>query len=51
MTACQFLSGYEVIKALRKTGFVVVRQKGSHVRLKKVTITKVINITGLYMKV
>ena len=28
------LSGSECIKALEKVGYVVVRQKGSHVRLK-----------------
>jgi predicted RNA binding protein YcfA (HicA-like mRNA interferase family) len=36
------LSGAEVIKALKRLGFEVVRQKGSHVRLcqlsKKVTV-------------
>ena len=31
------LSGKEVIKALSKVGFVVVRQKGSHVIIKKHT--------------
>jgi predicted RNA binding protein YcfA (HicA-like mRNA interferase family) len=45
MSKLPVLSGYEVIKALRKAGFIVVRQKGSHVRLKKIEITKVINIT------
>lgn len=29
------LSGDEVIKALRRLGFVTVRQEGSHVRLEK----------------
>ncbi|MEK6904720.1 MAG: type II toxin-antitoxin system HicA family toxin [Nanoarchaeota archaeon] len=29
------LSGIEVIKALSKAGFVVARQKGSHVVMKK----------------
>ena len=45
MSKLPVLSGYEVIKALRKAGFIVVRQKGSHVRLKKIELTKVINIT------
>jgi predicted RNA binding protein YcfA (HicA-like mRNA interferase family) len=27
------LSGQEVIKRLKKKGFIVVRQKGSHIRL------------------
>ena len=29
------ISGLEVIKRLRKAGFIAVRQKGSHVRLEK----------------
>jgi predicted RNA binding protein YcfA (HicA-like mRNA interferase family) len=32
------LSGKEIIKALTKMGFVEIRQKGSHVILKKHTI-------------
>jgi predicted RNA binding protein YcfA (HicA-like mRNA interferase family) len=32
------LSGKEIIKALTKMGFVEIRQKGSHVILKKRTI-------------
>ena len=32
------LSGKEVIKALSKSGFEVVRQKGSHVIMKKKTL-------------
>ncbi len=39
------ISGYEAIKALRKVGFIVVRQKGSHVRLKKILGEKVIKLT------
>jgi len=31
------VSGRELIKALRRTGFVVLRQKGSHVALEKRT--------------
>lgn len=27
------ISGYDAIKTLKKAGFVVIRQKGSHVRL------------------
>jgi predicted RNA binding protein YcfA (HicA-like mRNA interferase family) len=30
------LTGYDVIKALRKAGFIATRQRGSHVRLKKI---------------
>jgi predicted RNA binding protein YcfA (HicA-like mRNA interferase family) len=38
-------SGKDVIKALGKAGFRVVRQKGSHVRLEKVEGEKVIKLT------
>ncbi|MBU4221440.1 MAG: type II toxin-antitoxin system HicA family toxin [Euryarchaeota archaeon] len=31
------ISGKELIAALKKAGFVVVRQKGSHVSLEKIT--------------
>ncbi len=31
------ISGKELITALKKTGFVEVRQKGSHISLEKVT--------------
>ena len=31
------VSGKELIAALKKAGFVVVRQKGSHVSLQKIT--------------
>lgn len=37
MTKLPRLSGKEVIKALSKSGFLVVRQKGSHVVMKKKT--------------
>jgi len=30
------ISGKEALKALERAGFVVVRQRGSHVRIKKV---------------
>lgn len=36
------LSGKEVIKALSKTGFVAIRQKGSHVILKRETTEGII---------
>lgn len=39
------VSGNDVIKALIKGGFVVVRQKGSHVRLEKTSNGDIINIT------
>lgn len=37
MTKLPRLSGKEVIKALSRLGFIVARQKGSHVILKKKT--------------
>lgn len=39
------VSGKEVIKALSKAGFRVVRQKGSHVRLEKQTKKRVLKVT------
>ena len=39
------ISGIELIKILRKNGFVVVRQKGSHIRLEKNTDKGTIKIT------
>lgn len=39
------VSGLEVVKALHKAGFAVVRQRGSHVRLEKVLGTNTIKLT------
>ncbi|KYC46829.1 MAG: YcfA-like protein [Candidatus Methanofastidiosum methylothiophilum] len=39
------LSGLEVIKILKRAGFIAVRQKGSHVRLEKVGDDGIIKIT------
>ncbi len=39
------LSYIKVINALKRTGFVVVRQKGSHIRLQKRLDDDVIKIT------
>ena len=39
------ISGKELIKKLRKFGFVVTRQRGSHIRLEKNTKDKTIKIT------
>jgi predicted RNA binding protein YcfA (HicA-like mRNA interferase family) len=33
------VSGEELIKALQKAGFVILRQKGSHVSMEKVDST------------
>lgn len=39
------ISGIELIKILQKLGFVVVRQRGSHIRLEKNTQNSIIKIT------
>ncbi|MBI4919184.1 type II toxin-antitoxin system HicA family toxin [archaeon] len=39
------ISGSELIKALVRNGFAVVRQKGSHIRLEKMTAEEVIKLT------
>lgn len=39
------VSGKEAIKALNKAGFVVVRQRGSHVRLEKTSSENIIKVT------
>jgi len=39
------LSGLEVIKILKKAGFIAVRQKGSHVRLEKLGENGLIKVT------
>ena len=39
------VSGRKAIKALCKTGFRVVRQRGSHVRLEKKTEDTIIRLT------
>lgn len=39
------ISGKDTIKALEKAGFIIVRQKGSHIRMKRVTSEVVINVT------
>lgn len=41
------ISGRELIKILNKFGFVVVRQRGSHVRLEKISPEEIIKITVL----
>ncbi|MDO8563712.1 MAG: type II toxin-antitoxin system HicA family toxin [Nanoarchaeota archaeon] len=39
------ISGIELIKRLRRFGFVITRQRGSHVRLEKNLPEKTIKIT------
>ena len=45
MTKLPMVSGEKTIKALKRVGFTVVRQKGSHVRLEKETLEGVIKLT------
>ena len=44
MSKVPSLNYRKVIKALQRGGFVVVRQKGSHIRLQKRTAEKVIKL-------
>ena len=39
------ISGLEVIKRLKKFGFIATRQKGSHIRLEKFDDEDIIKIT------
>ena len=39
------ISGFKLIKIFCKVGFVVVRRKGSHVRLEKMVDGKIIKLT------
>ncbi len=41
------ISGIEVIKRLKRAGFVPVRQRGSHIRLEKNTVENMIKIPEL----
>ena len=45
MTKVPSLSYTEVIRALRRAGWVVVRQRGSHIRLQKHTPTETLKLT------
>ncbi len=44
MTKVPSLGYHKVIRALRRDGWVVVRQKGSHIRLQKTTPTETLKI-------
>ena len=44
MSKVPSLNYRKVINALQRSGFVVVRQKGSHIRLQKRTVEKVIKL-------
>ena len=45
MTKIPSLNYDEVVRALRRGGWVVVRQKGSHIRLHKRTPDKMLKLT------
>lgn len=45
MSKVPSLSFSQVIRALQKDGWVVVRQKGSHIRLHKHTATETLKLT------
>jgi predicted RNA binding protein YcfA (HicA-like mRNA interferase family) len=45
MTKIPSLNYNEVINALRRDGWIVVRQKGSHIRLQKRTSTETLKLT------
>jgi predicted RNA binding protein YcfA (HicA-like mRNA interferase family) len=45
MTKVPSLAYDQIIRALQRDGWVVVRQKGSHVRLQKHTSTEVLKLT------
>jgi predicted RNA binding protein YcfA (HicA-like mRNA interferase family) len=45
MTKVPNLSYVKVIKALQKTGWIVIRQKGSHIRLQKRHNEEILKIT------
>jgi predicted RNA binding protein YcfA (HicA-like mRNA interferase family) len=39
------ITGYDAIKVLKKAGFTAIRQRGSHVTLRKIEDDKTIKIT------
>ena len=39
------ISGIDVIKRLKKNGYIAIRQKGSHVRLEKFDGEKMVKLT------
>jgi len=44
------ISGIEVIRRLKRAGFIAVRQKGSHVRLEKFDGEKTLKITVPFIR-
>lgn len=45
MTKLPVISGKEAVKALERAGFIIVRQRGSHIRMRKVTSETTVKIT------
>ena len=45
MNKLPVISGKKAIKILERAGFVIVRQRGSHIRMKMVTSEKTIKLT------
>lgn len=45
MSKVPSLAYHQIIRALQRDGWVVVRQKGSHVRLQKHTLTETLKLT------
>ena len=45
MTAVPSLSYREILRALQRDGWVVVRQRGSHIRLQKRVIERTLKVT------
>jgi len=45
MTIIPSINYDDLIKALRRNGWVVVRQRGSHIRLQKTTKTETLKLT------
>ncbi|HRP91863.1 MAG TPA: type II toxin-antitoxin system HicA family toxin [Ignavibacteriaceae bacterium] len=50
MAKLPVVSGKELIKALEREGFQIVRQKGSHVSLNKGEFRTVVLCTPIYQK-
>lgn len=45
MTKVPNLNYEQIIRALRRDGWVIVRQKGSHIRMQKHTSTEILKLT------
>jgi len=44
MTKVPSLSYHQVVRALRRAGWIVLRQRGSHIRLQKQTLTETLKL-------